>query len=49
MPWKRDWEPRLRAHDWLYVYRPGLTGRALHAAKHTLRPLAKEVLEWWRR
>jgi CelD/BcsL family acetyltransferase involved in cellulose biosynthesis len=49
MPWKRDWEPRLRAHDWLYVYRPGLAGRALHAARHTLRPLAKEVLEWWRR
>jgi CelD/BcsL family acetyltransferase involved in cellulose biosynthesis len=49
MPWKRDWDPRFRAHDWLYVYRPGLTGRTLHAAKHRLRPLAKEVLKWWRR
>jgi CelD/BcsL family acetyltransferase involved in cellulose biosynthesis len=49
MPWKRDWDPRLRAHDWLYVYRPGLAGRALHAAKHRLRPLAKEVVAWWRR
>jgi CelD/BcsL family acetyltransferase involved in cellulose biosynthesis len=49
MPWKRDWEPRFRQHAWLYVYRPGLTGRGLHAARHTLRPLAKEVLRWWRR
>ncbi|HET7755065.1 MAG TPA: GNAT family N-acetyltransferase [Anaeromyxobacteraceae bacterium] len=49
MPWKRDWEPRFRQHAWLYVYRPGLTGRALHAAKHRLRPFAKEVLRWWRR
>jgi CelD/BcsL family acetyltransferase involved in cellulose biosynthesis len=49
MPWKQDWAPLLRPHDWLYVYRPGLTGFALHAAKHRLRPLAKEVLGWWRR
>jgi CelD/BcsL family acetyltransferase involved in cellulose biosynthesis len=49
MPWKRDWEPRFRPHDWLYVYRPGLTGAALHALKHRVRPLAKEVLSWWRR
>jgi CelD/BcsL family acetyltransferase involved in cellulose biosynthesis len=49
MPWKRDWQARLRAHDWLYVYRPGPTGWALHAARHRLRPLAKEVLRWWRR
>jgi CelD/BcsL family acetyltransferase involved in cellulose biosynthesis len=49
MPWKRDWEPSLRSHDWLYVYRPGLTGNALHAVKHRLKPLAKEVISWWRR
>jgi CelD/BcsL family acetyltransferase involved in cellulose biosynthesis len=49
MPWKRDWRPRFRPHDWLYVYRPGLTGAALHAVKHRLKPLAKEVLTWWRR
>jgi CelD/BcsL family acetyltransferase involved in cellulose biosynthesis len=49
MPWKRDWAPAFRPHDWLYVYRPGLAGRALHAAKHRLRPLAKEVLQWLRR
>lgn len=49
MPWKRDWAPAYRPHDWLYVYRPGISGRALHAVKHRLRPLAKEVIAWWRR
>jgi CelD/BcsL family acetyltransferase involved in cellulose biosynthesis len=49
MPWKQDWEPEHRPHDWLYVYRPGLAGTALHAVKHRLKPFAKEVLSWWRR
>ena len=49
MPWKRDWAPELRPHDWLYVYRPGLTGAALHTVKHRLKPMAKEVISWWRR
>jgi CelD/BcsL family acetyltransferase involved in cellulose biosynthesis len=49
MPWKRDWAPAIRPHDWLHVYRPGPTGAALHAVKHRLKPLAKEVLSWWRR
>jgi len=48
MPWKRDWAPQYRPHDWLYVYRPGLEGRARHTFKHRVRPLAKEVLRWWR-
>jgi CelD/BcsL family acetyltransferase involved in cellulose biosynthesis len=48
MPWKRDWEPHHRPHDWVYVYRPGLAGRTLHAVKHRVKPLAKEVLGWWR-
>jgi CelD/BcsL family acetyltransferase involved in cellulose biosynthesis len=49
MPWKRDWNPQYRQHDWLHVYRPGPTGAALHAIKHRLKPFAKEVLSWWRR
>ena len=49
MPWKRDWQPAFRPHDWLYVYRPGLAGLALHALKHRVKPAAKEVLSWWRR
>jgi CelD/BcsL family acetyltransferase involved in cellulose biosynthesis len=48
MPWKRDWRPRFRPHDWLYVYRPGWAGAARHAVKHRLRPMAREVLSWWR-
>jgi CelD/BcsL family acetyltransferase involved in cellulose biosynthesis len=49
MGWKRDWAPSYRPHDWLYVYRPGMTGAALHTVKHRLKPLAKEVIAWWRR
>ncbi len=49
MPWKRDWESDLRPHDWLYVYRPGLAGLALHALKHRVKPAAKEVLSWLQR
>src|SRR6266568_3867726 len=49
MAWKRDWEPALRPHDWLYVYRPGMTGAVLHAVKHRLKPLAREMTAWWRR
>ena len=49
MPWKREWGPAFRPHDWLYVYRPGMTGTVLHAVKHRLKPLAKEMTAWWRR
>jgi CelD/BcsL family acetyltransferase involved in cellulose biosynthesis len=48
MDWKRDWVPRTRPHDWLYVYRSSLAGRAMHTLKHRVRPAVKEVLEWWR-
>jgi CelD/BcsL family acetyltransferase involved in cellulose biosynthesis len=48
MPWKREWAPQHRPHDWLYVYRPGLPGRTLHTLRHRVRPLAREVLRWWR-
>jgi CelD/BcsL family acetyltransferase involved in cellulose biosynthesis len=46
MDWKRDWGPEHRPHDWLYVYRPSLAGRALHALRHRLRPAVREVLRW---
>ncbi len=48
MPWKQDWAGELVPHDWLYVYRPGLAGRAMHTLKHRVRPAAKEVLSWLR-
>ena len=48
MEWKRDWEPELRPHDWLYVYRPSVAGRVLHGVKHRVRPAVKEALSWVR-
>jgi CelD/BcsL family acetyltransferase involved in cellulose biosynthesis len=48
MPWKRDWEPELAPHDWLYVYRPSLAGVLMHALKHRVRPAVKEVFSWLR-
>ncbi len=48
MPWKADWAGEPVPHDWLYVYRPSLAGRAMHTLKHRVRPAAKEVLAWWR-
>jgi CelD/BcsL family acetyltransferase involved in cellulose biosynthesis len=48
MPWKRDWAPVHAPHDWLYVYRPSLAGRARHALRHRVRPVVKEVLSWRR-
>jgi CelD/BcsL family acetyltransferase involved in cellulose biosynthesis len=48
MAWKRDWEPEHAPHDWLYVYRPTVAGRALHALRHRVRPAVKEVLSWRR-
>ncbi len=48
MEWKRDWAPAHVAHDWLYVYRPSLAGRAMHALRHRVRPRVKEALAWRR-
>jgi CelD/BcsL family acetyltransferase involved in cellulose biosynthesis len=48
MEWKREWAPTHAPHDWLYVYRPSLAGRAMHSFKHRLRPAVKEALTWWR-
>ncbi len=48
MEWKREWASSHAPHDWLYVYRPSLAGRAMHTLKHRVRPAAKEALSWWR-
>ncbi|HEX9401179.1 MAG TPA: GNAT family N-acetyltransferase [Anaeromyxobacter sp.] len=48
MPWKRDWEPEHAPHDWLYVYRPSLSGRVVHSLRHRVRPVVKEILSWLR-
>lgn len=48
MEWKRDWAPSHVPHDWLYVYRPSLSGAVMHGLKHRVRPVVKEALAWWR-
>jgi CelD/BcsL family acetyltransferase involved in cellulose biosynthesis len=38
MPWKLDWTDRLRPHCWLFILRPTLKGRLLHAARFQYGP-----------
>jgi CelD/BcsL family acetyltransferase involved in cellulose biosynthesis len=33
MPWKRDWSKQVCRHDWLFIYRDAVFGRALHEVK----------------
>jgi hypothetical protein len=46
MPWKSDWAPVHAPHDWLYIYRPSLKGRAMHRLKHRIRPRLREMRSW---
>lgn len=50
MTWKLDWTQRLRPHCWLFVLRPTLKGRALHAARFRYGPRAarwvRKVARW---
>ena len=50
MTWKLDWTQRLRPHCWLFVLRPTLKGRALHAARFRFGPRAarwvRGVVRW---
>lgn len=43
MDWKLDWEPLLRAHTWLTIFRPTRTGRLVHEARFTAWPVARAV------
>jgi CelD/BcsL family acetyltransferase involved in cellulose biosynthesis len=45
MTWKMDWTDRLRPHCWLFILRPTLKGRLLHAARFQYGPRAAR---WWR-
>lgn len=45
MQWKLDWESKLRTHTWLTIFRRTLKGRLVHAARHTLWPLARALLK----
>ena len=48
MEWKRDWGPEHRPHDWLYLYRPSLAGRALHAIEAPVATDGEGGAPWWR-
>jgi len=44
MPWKRDWSKQACRHDWLFIYRDAVFGRALHEVKFKWIPTAKLML-----
>ncbi|GAC1341241.1 MAG: hypothetical protein NVSMB23_12520 [Myxococcales bacterium] len=44
MPWKQDWEPAVRDHAWLTIFRPTRAGRWVHGARFTAWPVARAVL-----
>jgi CelD/BcsL family acetyltransferase involved in cellulose biosynthesis len=49
MPWKRDWSGRVRGHDWLFIFRAGVFGRALRGFKFRIGPAAREMVTRWKR
>jgi CelD/BcsL family acetyltransferase involved in cellulose biosynthesis len=49
MTWKRDWAKNARTHHWLFAFRPTLLGGALKAAKFDWLPMAKRVIDQWKR
>jgi hypothetical protein len=49
MPWKRDWTKQVNPHDWLFIYRDAILGRALHGVKFKWIPAAKHLLQQWKR
>src|SRR4051812_39294971 len=43
MDWKLDWEPALRTHTWLTIFRPTGAGRLVHEARYTAWPVARAL------
>ena len=43
MPWKDDWEPALRTHAWLTIFRPTRAGLLVHGARYTAWPLVRAL------
>ena len=41
MEWKRDWEPALRTHSWLTIFRSTGKARLVHEARYVLWPVAR--------
>jgi CelD/BcsL family acetyltransferase involved in cellulose biosynthesis len=49
MEWKLDWEPALRTHTWLTIFRPTRRGRLVHEARYTAWPVARAAFGQLRR
>jgi CelD/BcsL family acetyltransferase involved in cellulose biosynthesis len=49
MEWKLDWEPALRTHTWLTIFRPTRRGRLVHEARYTAWPVARALAGQLRR
>ena len=45
MDWKLDWEPALRTHRWLTIFRPTQKGTLVHAARFVAWPVVRRVLD----
>jgi CelD/BcsL family acetyltransferase involved in cellulose biosynthesis len=45
MEWKADWEPKVRPHTWLTIFRPTSAGRLIHAARYVFWPVARAAAE----
>jgi CelD/BcsL family acetyltransferase involved in cellulose biosynthesis len=46
MDWKLDWEPGLRTHSWLTIFRPTRAGILVHGARFTVWPVLRAL---WRK
>ncbi len=44
MPWKLDWESKLRTHTWLTIFRPTAAGKLVYEARFTLWPVVRRLL-----
>jgi CelD/BcsL family acetyltransferase involved in cellulose biosynthesis len=42
-PWKQEWTPAARAHDWLFVFSHSRRARLLHSLKFQMAP---EIRKW---
>jgi CelD/BcsL family acetyltransferase involved in cellulose biosynthesis len=49
MPWKKDWSKETNRHNWLFIYRDAMFGRALREVKFRWIPAARHVLNQWKR
>jgi CelD/BcsL family acetyltransferase involved in cellulose biosynthesis len=44
-PWKHEWTPTVRAHDWLFIFSNSRRARLLHSIKFQMAP---EIRKKWR-